>query len=243
MRLPSELGRTEFAMVSLVEDPDGLVAYPTGKGSGAITSFAQADGFVRVEALADHLPQGARVGVDLFTPAVRVPDLVIIGSHCVGLDLVTGALVAQGLSVRTIAVGSMGGLQALARGECDLAPIHLLDPGTGHFNAPFLTQGQMLIPGWRRMQGIVHRPGHARFQGKDSAAALADPDCMRVARNQGAGARILIDSLLAGRRPAGCWNHRDCHCGGAGLGRLGPDHRPGGGSQRPGLRPRGRRIL
>lgn len=214
-RLPSELGRTEFAMVSLVAGPDGLVAYPTGKGSGAVTSFAQADGFVRIEALADHLPQGARVGVDLFTPAVRVPDLVIIGSHCVGLDLVTGALVAQGLSVRTIAVGSMGGLQALARGECDLAPIHLLDPGTGRFNTPFLTQGQMLIPGWRRMQGIVYRLGDARFQGKDRsaalAAALADPDCLMVGRNQGAGTRILIDQLLAGQRPAGYWNQPRSH--------------------------------
>jgi len=136
---------------------------------------------------------------------------VIIGSHCMGLDLVTGALVAQGLSVRTIAVGSMGGLQALARGECDLAPIHLLDLGTGRFNAPFLTEGQLLIPGWRRMQGIVHRQVDARFQGKDSPATLADPDCLMIGRDQGAGARILINPLLAGRRSAGCWNQPQSH--------------------------------
>jgi putative molybdopterin biosynthesis protein len=41
VRIASELGRTEFVMVSLVEGADGLIAYPTGKGSGAITSFAQ----------------------------------------------------------------------------------------------------------------------------------------------------------------------------------------------------------
>lgn len=214
-RLASDLGRTEFSMVSLVQGAAGLVAYPTGKGSGAITSFAQADGFVRIEALADHLPQGTRVDVSLFTPAVRVPDLVIVGSHCVGLDLVIGALAQAGLSVRSIAAGSMGGLQALARGECDLAPIHLLDPQSGLFNTPFLADGQHLLAGWRRMQGIVFRHNDERFKGKTPAAAmaaaLADPACLMVGRNQGAGTRILIDQLLGGHRPAGYWNQPRSH--------------------------------
>src|SRR5437868_8006776 len=55
VRIASELGRTEFVMVSLVEGNDGLIAYPTGKGSGAITSFAQADGFLKIDALADQM--------------------------------------------------------------------------------------------------------------------------------------------------------------------------------------------
>ncbi|RWK55541.1 MAG: molybdopterin biosynthesis protein, partial [Mesorhizobium sp.] len=68
LRIRSELGRTEFVMVSLVEGEQGLVAYPTGKGSGAITSFAQADGFISIEALADHMPAGSETSVTLFTP-------------------------------------------------------------------------------------------------------------------------------------------------------------------------------
>lgn len=214
-RLPSDLGRTEFAMVSLVEGGDGLVAYPTGKGSGAVTSFAQADGFLRIEALADHLPQGARPEVTLFTPALRVPDLVIIGSHCSGLDLVIAPLLRQQRNIRTISVGSLGGLQAARRGECDLAPIHLLDPATGQFNQPFLGDGLVLIPGWRRMQGITYRPGDPRFDGRSAddalAAALADPACLMVGRNQGAGTRILIDQLLAGAHPPGYWNQPRSH--------------------------------
>src|SRR5918997_4025950 len=51
LRVPSELGRTEFAMVSLVQGEEGLVAYPSGKGSGSVTSFAQADGFITIPAL------------------------------------------------------------------------------------------------------------------------------------------------------------------------------------------------
>ena len=214
-RIPSELGRTEFVMVSLVAGQEGLAAYPTGKGSGAITSFAQADGFIRIEALADNLPAGDEVPVTLFTPQVRVPDLVVIGSHCVGLDIVAGVLARSGLSVRSLAVGSLGGLAAAKRGECDLAPIHLFDPETQSYNAPFLGDGLELVTGWLRMQGLVFRPGDKRFEGRGLEeavrAAVADPECIMVNRNQGAGTRILIDQLLGAARPDGYWNQPRSH--------------------------------
>src|SRR5258706_1735038 len=215
VRITSELGRTEFVMVSLVEGADGLIAYPTGKGSGAITSFAQADGFLKIDALADQMPAGSHAEVTLFTPHVRVPDLVIVGSHCTGLDLVTAPLARAGLVVRSIAVGSLGGLAAARRGECDFAPIHLFDEATGSYNAPFLMAGLELVPGWRRMQGIVFRSRDARFEGLNAEsavrAALADPACIMVNRNQGAGTRILIDRLLGDARPDGYWNQPRSH--------------------------------
>jgi len=215
VRIASELGRTEFVMVSLVEGNEGLIAYPTGKGSGAITSFAQADGFLKIDALADQMPAATAAEVTLFTPHVRVPDLVIVGSHCTGLDLVTAPLARAGLSVRSIAVGSLGGLSAARRGECDLAPIHLFDEKTESYNTPFLMAGLELMPGWRRMQGIVFRAGDVRFEGLDAEgavrAALADPTCIMVNRNQGAGTRILIDRLLGAARPDGYWNQPRSH--------------------------------
>src|SRR3954454_24237566 len=215
VRIASELGRSEFVMVSLVQGAEGLIAYPSGKGSGAITSFAQADGFLRIDALADQMPAGTDAEVTLFTPHVRVPDVVIVGSHCTGLDLVTAPLARAGVSVRSIAVGSLGGLAAARRGECDLAPIHLFDPGTETYNAPFLGEGLELVPGWRRMQGIVFRSGDPRFEGLNAQdairAALADPACMMVNRNQGAGTRILIDRLLGEARPDGYWNQPRSH--------------------------------
>jgi len=215
VRIASELGRTEFVMVSLVEGDDGLIAYPSGKGSGAITAFAQADGFLRIDALADQMAAGTEAEVTLFTPHVRVPDLVVIGSHCTGLDIVTAPLARADLSVRSISVGSLGGLAAASRGECDMAPIHLLDEKTDVYNAPFLKPGLELVPGYRRMQGIVFRRGDTRFEGLDAKgavkAALADPTCMMVNRNQGAGTRILIDRLLGGSRPEGYWNQPKSH--------------------------------
>src|SRR5437588_4085857 len=215
VRIASELGRTEFVMVSLVEGAGGLIAYPTGKGSGAITSFAQADGFLKIDALADQMPAGSEAEVTLFTPHVRVPDLVIVGSHCTGLDLITAPLAHAGLVVRSIAVGSLGGLSAAKRGECDFAPIHLFDEKTETYNTPYLSDGLELVPGWRRMQGIMFRKGDRRFEGLSAEdavrAALADPDCIMVNRNQGAGTRILIDRLLGGATPDGYWNQPRSH--------------------------------
>ncbi len=215
VRIASEIGRTEFVMVSLVEGDGGLIAYPSGKGSGAITSFAQADGFLKIDALADQMAAGTDAEVTLFTPHVRVPDLVIVGSHCTGLDLVTAPLAHSGLVVRSIAVGSLGGLAAAKRGECDFAPIHLFDEKTETYNTPYLADGLELVPGWRRMQGIVFRAGDARFDGLSAEdavrAALADPACIMVNRNQGAGTRILIDRLLGAIRPDGYWNQPRSH--------------------------------
>jgi putative molybdopterin biosynthesis protein len=215
VRLPSEMGRTEFVMVALSEGPGGLTAHPVGKGSGAVTAFSQADGFVAIDALSDALPAGTLAAVRLFSPQHVIPDLAIIGSHCTGLDAVVGRLAGRGATARVMALGSLGGLSALRRGECDIAPIHLLDPETGAYNTPFLGEGMALIPGWRRMQGLVFRKGDARFEGREPeaavAAALSDPACIMVNRNQGAGTRTLIDGLLGGARPPGFWNQPRSH--------------------------------
>jgi putative molybdopterin biosynthesis protein len=169
------------------------------------------------------MPADANVETTLFTPHVRAPDLVVVGSHCIGLDAAAAPLARCGLAVRMIAVGSMGGLAAARREECDLAPLHLFDEKTEAWNAPFLPDGVELVPGWRRMQGIVFRSGDARFAGKDApkdareaapaavASALADPACLMVNRNQGAGTRILIERLLAGARPGGYFNQPRSH--------------------------------
>src|SRR6202008_2528838 len=63
VRIASEMGRTAFLMGVLVEGADGLIAYTTGKGSGAITSFSQSDGFLKIEALADQMPAGSEAEV------------------------------------------------------------------------------------------------------------------------------------------------------------------------------------
>jgi putative molybdopterin biosynthesis protein len=215
VRIASELGRKEFALVSLVEGQGGLVAFPSPKGSGAVTSFSQSDGFVEIDALAQALDAGTRAQVTLIGDAAQIPDLVIAGSHDVALDAVVGTLAAQNLNVRTIAIGSMGGVAAARNGACDIAPVHLVDPASGLYNAHLAGNGLALVPGWRRMQGVLFRPGDPRFEGKtaqESVAAVREhPDAVMVNRNAGAGTRILIDQLLGGVRPAGYGNQPRSH--------------------------------
>lgn len=215
VRIPSEMGRQEFVLVALVPGEGGPVAFPIGKGSGAVTSFSQADGFLAIDALSAGLDAGITKEVTLISGHAKAPDIVIMGSHCVALDVVIQRLAEQGFAARTVAIGSMGGVAAAERRECDIAPVHLLDAASGQYNNHLIRPGISLHPGWRRMQGLMFRSGDARFSGMTAPqalrTALADPSCLMVNRNAGAGTRILIDQLLEGRRPPGYANQPKSH--------------------------------
>jgi putative molybdopterin biosynthesis protein len=234
VRVNSEIGRTEYLLVGLVNaspgvnaggrarvgrplsgppgEPDkarptDLIAYPMGQGSGSVTTFSRADGFTTIGRHEVIVPAGTIIDVQLLGRELQLADLVVIGSHCIGLDYLLGEIEQRGIRPKFVAVGSLAGLEAAKRGECDLAGIHLLDPHTGEYNRPFLTRGLELIPGYGRMQGIVFRKGDQRFEERSAgdaiAMALRDPSCMMVNRNQGSGTRALIERLLAGARPPG----------------------------------------
>jgi putative molybdopterin biosynthesis protein len=207
LRCNSERGRTEYLLVGLVPGPDGLSAYPMGKGSGSVTTFSRADGFIVIPRNQEYVERGERVAVTPLGRGIVAADLVAIGSHCVGLDLLLGLLAERGFRSRTLWVGSQGGLDAASRGECDVAGVHLLDPRTDTYNVPFLPDGVRLLRGYGRMQGLVYRPGDGRMEGGSVTEAIdracADPSCLMVSRNRGSGTRVLLDALLGGRRPPG----------------------------------------
>jgi putative molybdopterin biosynthesis protein len=215
MRVNSERGRTEYLLVGLVQAPEGYYAYPMGKGSGSVTTFSGADGFITIDQHTEILDAGSAVAVTLLGEKLEPADLVIIGSHCVGLDLLVGKLMRQGVRAKLMIVGSQGGLAAARRGECDIAGIHLMDPATGEYNRPMLTDTLTLVAGYGRMQGVVYRHGDARFEGQSLdeaiAAALCDAGCVMVNRNAGSGTRIIIDKWLGDHRPAGYWTQTKSH--------------------------------
>ncbi len=204
LRMPSAEGRTEYCLVNLVEGPQGLSAYPLGAGSGSVSTFSRADGFVRIPEQTEYVSAGAPVTVRLLGDGARAADLVAIGSHCIGLDWLLSRVGDRGLRTKAIAIGSTGGLAAISRGEGDVAGIHLLDPETGEYNLPLLPPGVELIRGYGRRQGLVYRRGDPRFEGRDSeplsVAAFIErargPGFRMVNRNAGSGTRILLDGLL-----------------------------------------------
>jgi putative molybdopterin biosynthesis protein len=199
-RTVSERGRLEYLLVGLVRGADGEIrAWPMGKGSGSVTAFSRADGFVRIGRNVEIVEADTPVEVTRIGAGSEVADLVVIGSHCAGLDLIASALSRDGLRVKLLAVGSLAGLAAARRGECDAAPIHLLDPATRRYNTPFLDESLRLLRGYLRVQGVVTRAGETRSVDE----LLADPTLRMVNRNRGSGTRLLIDGLLGERRPPG----------------------------------------
>jgi molybdopterin molybdotransferase/putative molybdopterin biosynthesis protein len=137
-----------------------------------VTAFSQADGFFAIDALVAALDADSHVEVTLIGKSERAPDLVIMGSHDIALDVVVGALTERGLRARTIAVGSLGGVSAASRSECDIAPVHLVDPATGIYNKHLLAPGLSLFRAGGACRDLCFGPAT-----RASQAAARKPHC------------------------------------------------------------------
>ena len=196
-------GRRELLPVQLLTAPDGkFVAYPMQSGSGAISSFSMADGFVDLPETQEYVEEGERLQVQLFGRGISPPTLVTVGSHCVGLDIAFSLLRRNDPSFfgRTINVGSVGGFRAVGRGETDFAGVHLQDEGTGEYNVPFirrfhLEKSACLIRGYDREQGLIIKRGNPKKI--QDIKDLMRNDVSFINRNKGSGTRLLIDMHLA----------------------------------------------
>lgn len=132
---------------------------------------------------------------DAAAPLLPRPT-VIAGSHDPLLDW---ALRESGSEIATFFDGSLDGLRRLAAGRVIGAGVHLFEPDSGGWN---LSHVERMLPGepvvlmeWaRRRQGVVVPAGNPR--GITGVADLAG--CRVIARQPGAGSRVLLDHLLAG---------------------------------------------
>jgi len=96
-------------------------------------------------------------------------------------------------------MGSMAALRALQQGEVHIAGLHLFDPATGESNLPFLRRALkssnyeiVTFATWE--EGLLVRGGNPK-----SIRAIEDivhPDVTLVNREEGAGARLLLDQRL-----------------------------------------------
>jgi len=195
-----EKGRRNIVPVSLAKRKGDLLAFPILKGSGAISSLLLADGFIEIPENITYLEQGSLCEVRLFSKSVKIPDLYIIGSHCLGLELLLSLMRQKNkFEYRVINVGSMGGLLAIKRGEADIAGIHLLDEETGIYNIPFfvklnLSRDAVLVKGYYREQGFIVKKNNPKniYSFKD----LLNKDIVFINRSKGSGTRTLIDINL-----------------------------------------------
>jgi putative molybdopterin biosynthesis protein len=196
-------GRRELLPVQLITGPTGdLIAYPMQSGSGAISSFSLADGFVDLPETQEYVEEGERMQVQLFGRGLSPPSLVAIGSHCVGIDIAFTLLKAgdPGFLGRAVNVGSIGGYRAVKRGEPDLAGVHLQDEATGEYNIPFISQFGLeklavLVRGYDREQGLIVKRGNPKSI--RSVNDLMRDGVLFINRNKGSGTRLLIDRHLS----------------------------------------------
>ncbi len=194
-RIASAMGRREFMPVNVVEGERGYVAYPFTEYSGAISTLAEADGFIEVPENRVFLEEGESVEIYLFGD-LELADLMIIGSHCLGIDLLVEL---SGLRAKVVNVGSTAGILAVKRGEADVAGCHLLDEETGEYNLPILRRYGLsgiavLVKGYLREQGFIVAKGNPK--GIEGFEDLLRDDVTFINRNPGSGTRVLLDMKL-----------------------------------------------
>ncbi len=193
LRVTAEGGREVLLPVGLLKEPEGIAAYPVEKGSGAVSALLDADGYVEIGENVRVIEEGERINVRLLSDEIVFPDFLIMGSHCLGIDVVTRMMAARGFTVRSINVGSSGGLRAIRKGIADAAGIHLLDE-SGAYNEPFIRDlpEATLVKGYVRGQGLIVAKGNPL--GIKSAADL--PGKRFINRVKGSGTRTLLDLEL-----------------------------------------------
>lgn len=196
-RIHGEKGRRDFIPVHLVES-GGLLAFPVPTGSEAISTLSRADGYILMDELREIVEEGEEVRVKLFVD--RVADLSVIGSHCLGLEVILAEVRNRGLSVKFVPVGSNGGFKAVARGEADVSGVHALDPETMEYNVPFLKRFSLegkalLLKGYTRVQGLIVGKGNPKGI-RGVRDLLERDDIVLINRNRGSGTRMLLDHLL-----------------------------------------------
>ncbi len=198
IRIRKPLGKTWLIPVALVETNKGYTAYPVSMRSGSISPLVYADGYIALPGNTDLVDADTPVIAELFRDLESVPRLNIIGSSDY---LLYRIVVKLGIAshTRIIPVGSMGGWQAVRRGEADIAPTHLLDPETNEYNTPFLDKYGLggrayIVRGYDRRIGIVVAKGNPK-----NISGIRDflrEDVIIVNRTKGSGIRVYLDTRL-----------------------------------------------
>ncbi|MFZ1805424.1 MAG: substrate-binding domain-containing protein, partial [Nitrospira sp.] len=96
-------------------------------------------------------------------------------------------------------MGSTAALHALQRGDVHVAGLHLLDPVSGDSNLPFLRRslkgsGYEVVTFATWEEGFLVRPGNPKSI--RTVAELVEPMVTLINREEGSGARLLLDQRL-----------------------------------------------
>jgi putative molybdopterin biosynthesis protein len=164
-RIRYDGGRLRLLAVGLVPDGNGsLVAYAPDKGSGATTTLAETDGFVRMDPQRSLLSPGTDVTVERFDASAPLPSLLGVGDP----DPVAYALLDALSTPRYLRFGPADAERWFDDGVPDL--LVTADAGDAVAGDPD-TPGERLAR-WHREWGLVVPAGNpAGIEGVDALAA------------------------------------------------------------------------
>ncbi len=199
--ITSSIGTDEFIRVKIGNIENKTIAVPLKKGAGVLSSVAQADALLCVPFDKEGIEKDTETRVELIKDKNEIKDqLIFIGSN----DPLLNALISfirkdhPEFKVGIINSGSLGGLLALERGECNFTAAHLFDAETGTYNTAFLkkyvTKDIDVVHFSLREQGLVVQKGNPKKI--KTINDLAKNDVIFVNRQKGAGTRVLFDYLL-----------------------------------------------
>lgn len=201
-RIVSSLKNEEYIRLKLGRVGDKITATPLERGAGVTMSLVKADGILVVPQQSEGYEAGREIEVTLLKDEKEVENtLVSIGSHDIVMDLLGNQLHKEtpDFFLSSAHVGSMGGIMAMKKGECHLAPIHLMDEDTGEYNISYIkryikNEEMALIKFVKRSQGLMIQEGNPKnIKGIED---LSREDIQFVNRQRGAGTRILLDYYL-----------------------------------------------
>jgi putative molybdopterin biosynthesis protein len=198
-RIVSSLKHREYVRVKIGRVNGKLVASPLTRGAGAAMSLVRADGFCVIDQQSEGIEAGETAMIELFRSMEEIDKtLVAVGSHDLILDIISDIMFNSGSAfLSSTHTGSLAGLTSLKRGECHIAPIHLLDEETGEYNVTWVkkifpdNKEISLIKGVGRIQGLIVQKNNPL--GIKSVESLCN--CRFINRQRGAGTRLFLDHL------------------------------------------------
>ncbi|WP_341275820.1 molybdopterin biosynthesis protein [Methanoeremita antiquus] len=190
--LTSPIGTDEFVMMSVGKVGDRFVGIAQSRGSGVQMSAVRANAILRISKEEEGIVAGKTTQASLIVQKSRVENsLLIVGSHDPCIDYLTDMASINNIDIHSAHVGSMGGILALKKKTCHVAPMHLLSDDGGYnisYIKKYLPDKDIsLLCVAEREQGIASKTGI-------SLQNLADHSFIN--RQKGSGTRILLDYML-----------------------------------------------
>ncbi|OUJ18327.1 Molybdopterin molybdenumtransferase fused to periplasmic molybdate-binding domain [Methanonatronarchaeum thermophilum] len=193
-KIPSVPGKKHLIPIGITKQKNKHKAYPVYQGSGAIKSLSNSEAIITAQPNEKYIQKGETKKAILHSKHLQIPKLLIMGSHCIGTDILTTNLKQTN---KTIHTGSKGGLEMMTQNIPDAIGIHLLNKNQ-QYNKGYIKKHNIknaqLIKGYKREQGIITQKNNPH--NIKTITDLIDKNITITNRNQGSGTRKLLDQKI-----------------------------------------------